>query len=497
MAELTLLDLDFGSDDVRRWADAHGVYYVVRVQHSWNWYIDVCNGKTERVTYNITKGAGIQAFTSDGLSGFAASDRLDGAELESMATTSAALARASDVIGVKRNKDIFEIGALQARHPLPEDYQGDQLDVAALERELLAMNEGLRRLGESVSIRSIWGTACDEWRILRSDGTDVCFAIPRSRIIHIVSAHGQGRAASAFATVAAHDPALLLSEERREILQRRGQQAVERASGLLTAPRLSGGHYKLVMDYELAMVLAHEAFGHAAETDHVEHSILGREGRFATGMQVAADSVTIIDGPIWGDYAYQPYSANGVRRETVTVVENGVLKEALADVFSARRAGVRVTGAGRAQSYEHMPVPRMTNIRIKVEGARRYEIPLEETTPTGLYEALLEEGLAAPDEEIIYLSGAMGGQVNPKTGDFVFNCNGVYRLREEGRLYGATSFSGQILSALKAIRGALGPVCTESPGTCGKAGQSVPSSGGANLFVVMDQDENVTIGGEQ
>ena len=56
-------------------------------------------------------------------------------------------------------------------------------------------------------------------------------------------------------------------------------------------------------------------------------------------------------------------------------------------------------------------------------------------------------------------------------------------------------FSGKSLSALRAIRTGVGPLRLDAMGHCGKGGQSVPSSGGSHLFLVLDAHPDVQIGG--
>ena len=47
-------------------------------------------------------------------------------------------------------------------------------------------------------------------------------------------------------------------------------------------------------------------------------------------------------------------------QETV-LIENGILKNYLSDKLSSRLMGIADTGNGRRESYEHIPMPRMTN----------------------------------------------------------------------------------------------------------------------------------------
>ncbi|MCK9222816.1 MAG: TldD/PmbA family protein [Limnochordia bacterium] len=476
---------------------ASDVYAITRLQDATSIRINVVDGKVDGIHRNSKRGTGVQVFTKDGLSGFSSADRIDPGEVERLIGSAAELAKKSPVAGGHTNTEVFNLQKHEVRRPAQIDYNLNKLDLRTLENALIEINNETRALGSELSVSTGLFIGYEEWRIFRSDGTDVHFAIPRCIIRNGISARTEGRASSTMANISGVDPRVLISDEYRQLLRRRSETAANIAMNLTKATPIKAGHYKLVIDYSLAMVLAHEAFGHAAEVDRAESTILAKNGKFRTGEVVAAPIVSIVDGPILGDNGDQPFSVNGVPRDTVTIVENGVLKDGLADVFSAREAGVRNTGAARAQSYEHLPIPRMSNIRLTVNNAYPINQDFEDITPSQLRTLLEEAGLLKEDEQILYLSGAMGGQVNPATGDFVFTCSGVYELREEAIPRQATSFSGQILSALKAISGGLGSVNSNAAGTCGKSGQMVSCGGGSNLFIVIEKDQKITIGGGQ
>jgi TldD protein len=52
-----------------------------------------------------------------------------------------------------------------------------------------------------------------------------------------------------------------------------------------------------------------------------------------------------------------------------------------------------------------------------------------------------------------------------------------------------------MFGALHAIREGFGPLLLDAIGTCGKWGQSVPSSGGSHYFLALDPNERVRLGG--
>ena len=78
----------------------------------------------------------------------------------------------------------------------------------------------------------------------------------------------------------------------------------------------------------------------------------------------------------------------------------------------------------------------------------------------------------------------------------MFNCSAIYELTPTDiRLCQPAIFSGKVLSALGSIIAGIGQPVLDAMGTCGKSGQRVPSSGGGNMFLVIDENEEITIGG--
>ncbi len=207
----------------------------------------------------------------------------------------------------------------------------------------------------------------------------------------------------------------------------RSYRAATQAQQLLGAPRYAAGSYPLVMDYAMAKGLAHEAFGHAAETDGMRTSILGTNGVFRSGERMAAPIVSIIDEPLERRPRLSTLFAQRRARGRATILDHGVLTDALADVFSARAAGARVIDAARAQSYGNVPVPRMTNIRIELPDPVPIDGDYEDQGPEDVRAALLNAGYITAGQPVIYLAGYKGGQVNPATGRFRVQLHGAVR----------------------------------------------------------------------
>jgi TldD protein len=139
-------------------------------------------------------------------------------------------------------------------------------------------------------------------------------------------------------------------------------------------------------------------------------------------------------------------------------VVGGILEGYLTDRKHARVLGLQASGNGRRQSFQRLPLPRMTNLCVEPGTSTPDSILAD--TPRGLY--------------VVSLGG---GQVDTTSGQFVFSVTEGY-LVENGRLgpaiRGAT-LAGDSFSVLARID-AIGNDFALDPGlgTCGKQGQWVP-----------------------
>ncbi|MBI4399912.1 TldD/PmbA family protein [Candidatus Micrarchaeota archaeon] len=261
-----------------------------------------------------------------------------------------------------------------------------------------------------------------------------------------------------------------------EVLAEARELAVEtgnRARALLDAKLPPKGHYTTVMDGKLVGVLAHEATGHACEADGIlaNNSIL--ENRI--GTKIASDMVSISDSPRVEDgFGYYEYDDEGVETGKTELITNGVLTSYLHSRETACELDAKPTGNARVGSYENIPIVRMSNTFFG---------PGDFTN-----EEMFEDVKLG-----IYARGMHGGQVVPKLGSFVFAAEDGW-LIENGKL---TTYlrdillNGYILETLNQVD-AVGKDFVDSPGMCGKMGQSVPvSDGGPHVRV-----KKILIGGQ-
>ncbi len=250
------------------------------------------------------------------------------------------------------------------------------------------------------------------------------------------------------------------------------KEAARRALVKLTARPAPSGEVPVVLKGGSGGILFHEACGHGLEYDHIAKDSSVYTGR--VGELVASPLVTLVDdgtmGPEWGSFAIDD---EGHPAQRNVLISDGVLTDYMWDFLRARREGRASSGNGRRQSYQHLPMVRMTNTYIL--GGPEDPDELVAQTPSGVYVAKLG-----------------GGQVNTATGDFVFGTVEAYtitdgQIAEPLRDANLIGNGPEVLSRIDAVANdfAMGP------GTCGKDGQSVPVGCGQPTLRIS----GVTIGG--
>jgi TldD protein len=221
-------------------------------------------------------------------------------------------------------------------------------------------------------------------------------------------------------------------------------------------------------------VLLHEAIGHGLEGDFNRKGTSAFSGRI--GERVAAEQCTVVDdGTLVGRRGSLTVDDEGTPTSCNTLIERGVLKGYMQDRLNARLMGVEPTGNGRRESFEHAPMPRMTNTFMRAGN----DDPAE---------------LMSRVKKGIYAKAFGGGQVDIVSGKFVFSCTEAYRI-ENGKLgapiKGATLIGDgpTVLTKVTGIGNDL--ALDEGIGTCGKAGQGVPAGVGQPTLLVS----GLTVGG--
>ncbi len=77
----------------------------------------------------------------------------------------------------------------------------------------------------------------------------------------------------------------------------------------------------------------------------------------------------------------------GTPTNKTVLIEKGILKNYIQDRLNARLMNVQPTGNGRRESFEHMPMPRMTNTYMlsgKVKGIKNQMVSWDNSSSSVL-----------------------------------------------------------------------------------------------------------------
>jgi len=235
------------------------------------------------------------------------------------------------------------------------------------------------------------------------------------------------------------------------------REAARQALIQLDAREAPAGEMEVVLGPGWPGILLHEAIGHGLEAD------FNRKGTSAfaglIGKRVASPKCTVVDN---GTLPSRRGSINvddeGSPTQNTVLIENGILKGYLSDKLSSKLMGMPDTGNGRRESYEHIPMPRMTNT---------YMLPGDD----------LPEDIIRSVKRGVYAVNFGGGQVDITNGKFVFSTSEAY-LIEDGKVTAPLkncTLIGNGPDALTKVSMVGNDLqLDEGVGTCGKDGQSVP-----------------------
>ncbi|RIA43929.1 microcin-processing peptidase 2 [Hephaestia caeni] len=326
-----------------------------------------------------------------------------------------------------------------------------------------------RRVAQvSVSLSGSWSVV----EIVRADGFVATDIRPLVRLnVSITVAAGGRRETGSFGIGGRYLYDRLMGED---VWNRAIDEALRQALVNLESVEAPAGEMTVLLGPGWPGVLLHEAVGHGLEGDFNRKGTSAFSGRI--GERVAAPGVTVVDdGAILDRRGSLTIDDEGTPTQENVLIEDGILKGYMHDRLNARLMGMAPTGNGRRESFEHAPMPRMTNTFMRAGS----DDPAE---------------LMRRVKKGIFASAFGGGQVDIVSGKFVFSCTEAYEI-ENGRLgapiKGATLI-GDGPSVLTRVEG-IGDdfALDEGIGMCGKGGQGVPAGVGQPTLLVG----GLTVGG--
>jgi TldD protein len=252
------------------------------------------------------------------------------------------------------------------------------------------------------------------------------------------------------------------------------REAVRQAIVLLDAVPAPAGEMTVVLGPGWPGVLLHEAVGHGLEADFNRKKVSAFSDRL--GQQVASPLCTVIDdGTMRNRRGSLNVDDEGATTQENVLIEKGVLRGYLFDKLSSKLLGSRSTGSGRRESYQDVPMPRMTNTFMLAGDSDPEDII--RSTSRGLY-----------------CANFGGGEVDITNGNFVFSASESY-LIEDGHItrpVRGAMLTGNGPEALKHVSMVGHDLkLDEGVGICSKEGQRVPVGVGIPTVKI----DRMTVGG--
>ena len=476
-------------------------YLIARIQEQKTKFVNVIDNKLETARKDYLKGIGMRIFTKSGHNAFGSIDNIrNKSEVIELLRRIIFSAKKAQKLKFAVNKEIFKLKPSKDIVIPKTKYSFEEIKLEQIRKILIDINKKAKKM-LPVKADSSFNIAEEIWRITRSDGTDVSFKIPRSILYCFLTYKKNSETIQRGAWIGGKSYEILLGRESRQKLIKEIKKLSIVMPELIKASVYKSGSYDLLLDARLAGTLIHEAFGHAAESDILyAGSILSKNKKLLKGKKVANSVVSIYDYAQENERGFYPYDSQGVKRKKITIVDKGILKEAISDVYTAEKIGALLTGGSKAEFYSSIPIPRMSNTILEVEKVIDDKIFSKELSDISIQELknfLVGQRILKKGKKILLLQGTRGGQVNTLKGAFMLGTNALYEFTENSvKLFKPASFSGTTLDALRSIKFALGKKTYGVPGTCGKTGQWAPVSEIANQFIFIAANKKVKIGGK-
>ena len=427
------------------------------------------DGRVEELTSGRERGAGIRVVVGD-TTGFAHTADLSERGLLGAAEAAGAAARQG---GGSTRVVPFRAGTTSAGVESTVEILPESVGKARKVELLVRADDAARSAGSSVrQVSASYGDSRRRILVANSEGLLAGDDVVRTRFGVSAVAHGDTGMQTGFESVGRTAGFELFDEVDVDDIARK---AASRALTKLRARPAPSGVLPVVFAAGRGAVLFHEACGHGLEADHIEKDSSVYCGK--VGQLVASPHVTLVDdgtmGSEWGAYSIDDEGRPAQRN---VLIEDGVLTGYMWDFLRSRKAGREASsGNGRRQTYQDLPMVRMTNTYL-LAGEEDPE-ELVRQTPRGVYVAQMG-----------------GGQVNSATGDFVFGMTEAYliengEITEPLRDANLIGNGPAVLQSIDAVAGDF--AMARGGGTCGKNGQGVPVGMGQPTLRVS----GITVGG--
>lgn len=425
--------------------------------------------KVKTVGRGISLGLGVRVMAGDA-TGYAYTEDLRPERMLHAARTAGQIARSGNKVApvratAARIADYYAVPTLSLVVPVE--------DKLAL---LRAADKAARAYDKRIEkVEASFAESLREVLVITSDGIRAVDVQPMIRFgIRAVAEDGGKRQAGSSGGGGRYGLEYFAQAERDAISH--GKEAARIAITMLDAVDAPAGDMPVVLAAGDSGILLHEAVGHGLEADFNRKKTSNYTDQI--GQRVASELCTVIDdGTIADSRGTINVDDEGYAPKKNLLIEKGILVGYMHDRLSAAHFGVAPSGNGRRESFQAMPLPRMTNTLM----------PGGDENPEDIIRSVSRG---------VYAKRFSGGQVNISNGDFVFSLTESY-LIENGKITAPLKGVNLIGNGPAVLRqlDRLGNDYTLSDGmwTCGKDGQSVPVGVGTPTVRIA----SITVGGTQ
>ncbi|MBA7513829.1 Metalloprotease TldD [subsurface metagenome] len=352
------------------WLELKVSYADLRFVQTEKENIEVENGILSSYHVSTDRGVGIRVL-ADGAWGFAASNNLDKASLRETAAKALDIARASaltkkeDIRLAHEDKHIDTYITPVTKDPFQIN-PAEKIDLLVKATKMM-LKDKVKKSEGSLSFYKTYKIFVStdgselEQTIFESGGGIAAYAIGEGDFQKrsYPSSFGGDYATRGYEFI-----------EEMKLLENAERVAGE-ANQLLIAPSAPEGVTDIVLGGSQLALQVHESCGHPVELDRV----LGKEISFAGGSFLSLDKlnnftygspeVTIVaDATVPGGLGTFDYDDEGVPASKSYLVNKGKFVGYLMSREDAFKLGLPSNGAGRAESWNRIPLVRMTNINL-------------------------------------------------------------------------------------------------------------------------------------
>lgn len=209
-------------------------------------------------------------------------------------------------------------------------------------------------------------------------------------------------------------------------------RVAKEAAALVEAEECPSGVYDLIIDGSQLTLQIHESIGHPIELDRV----FGYEAGYAgtsflnpgmVGFKYGSEHVNVVaDATVPTGLGTFGYDDEGVRAQVTPIITKGVFQDFVSSRDTASVLGKLSNGTARADSWNRIPIVRMTNINL---------LP-------GTFE--LDELIAGVEDGLL-LSANKSWSIDDKRLNFQFACEIAHEIKDgklTGKIYKNPIYTG-------------------------------------------------------